>query len=208
MLMPKFFARQLAQPSGVLGRLVMGPLLNLMNADPNQLVLDALALTPADRVLEAGFGGGALLKWISLLVPNGAAVGVELSDAMIASAKRRLRRECASGLVELRQGTVESIPCPEKSFDGACSVNTVYFWKDIDVALKEFHRVIRPGGRLVLDFESEEKMQDMMLDKRGFLLRTPEELSSALVACGFSSGELTSFTSRVTDSFALTVERC
>lgn len=54
---PRFLARQLARPSGLLGRYVMGRFLNRTTANHNAMVLEDLAVEPTSRVLEVGFGG-------------------------------------------------------------------------------------------------------------------------------------------------------
>ena len=58
----RFLARQLACPTGVFGRWVLGPLWNRRNAVLNDAAFAALAPEPADRVLDVGFGGGYLLE--------------------------------------------------------------------------------------------------------------------------------------------------
>ena len=83
---PRLIARQLAQPSGVLGRFV-GGLMNLHNAGMNAFALELLAARPADRVLEIGFGGGVAL---ARLVGEAAFVaGLERSHDAVEWARRR-----------------------------------------------------------------------------------------------------------------------
>ena len=188
----RFLAKQLARPSGFFGRFVLGRLLNVLNSAHNQLVLEQLAINSADRVLEVGFGGGALLERIVQLVPDGSVAGVEISEEMISNARLRFRAQIGAGRLELRYGKVELLPYPDSSFDKACSVNTIYFWPDLDVALREFSRVICPGGMLVLGFTSNDYLRRFGLDQLGFLLRSSDELAVALAAQGFRPGLLQS----------------
>lgn len=60
-MIAKLMARQLGHPSGLVGRLILGPLWNRRNAALNDVAFDHLALRPHDRVLEVGFGGGYLI---------------------------------------------------------------------------------------------------------------------------------------------------
>jgi ubiquinone/menaquinone biosynthesis C-methylase UbiE len=48
------------------------------------------------------------------------------------------------------EASVENIPLPDASVDAAYSVNSVYFWPDLEVAFTEIRRVLRPDGRFVL----------------------------------------------------------
>lgn len=82
----RFVARQLAHPTGLLGR-ITGAIMNRANAELNALTLDALALTREDRVLEIGFGGGVSLP--RLLSQAGHTTGIDPSAEMVERARRR-----------------------------------------------------------------------------------------------------------------------
>jgi arsenite methyltransferase len=204
---PRFLARQLARPSGLFGRYLMGRFLNRKTADHNAMVLEDLGVEPKSRVLEVGFGGGALLENICQKASSGLVSGLDLSEEMLALARARLRGLIESGRLEVRQGSVESLPYRDGEFDLACSVNTTYFWPDLARGLAEFHRVIRPGGRLVLGFVAVEDITRAGLDRHGFLRHSPDELKAALVAAGFRPGSLRSGTDTRGTFYSLSVER-
>ena len=50
--------------------------------------------------------------------------------------------------------TVESLPFAAESFDKVLCVHVLYFWKDIDVSMRQIARVLKPGGRLGLLFRT------------------------------------------------------
>jgi arsenite methyltransferase len=203
----RFLARQLAHPSGLFGRIVMGRMLNRTTADHNSMVLEDLAVGSASRVLEVGFGGAALLERLCQQVSAGLVAGVEVSDEMLALAHSRLRARVESGGLQVRKGSVESIPYGDGEFDRACSVNTVYFWPDLSRGLVEFHRVLRPGGRLVLGFVSPDDLIREGLDREGFSVYSSDDLRSALVKTGFQPGSLRSGTDRRGKFHSLVAER-
>jgi ubiquinone/menaquinone biosynthesis C-methylase UbiE len=189
---PRFMARQLAHPSGLLGRYVMSPFLNRLNRAHNSMVLQDLALQPTSRVLEVGFGGADLLESLCRRASDGHIAGLELSQAMLASARIRLRRWAEAGRLELSLGSIESLPYPDQTFDRACTVHTIYFWPDLGQGLRELHRVMCPGGRLVLGFLSADDIGRAGLDRHGFARYSLDALESALVAARFSPGPLRS----------------
>ena len=207
MAVKRFFAKQLARPTGLFGRFIMVRFLNAVTLSHNQLVLEQLAISRTDRVLEVGFGGGALLRRIIPLVPDGSVAGVEISEEMISHARSLFRAQIAARRVELYHGKVESLPYADASFDKACSVNTIYFWPDLALALAELARVIRPGGVLVLGFTSIDDVRSAGLDRLGFMPRSSDELALALAAHGFRPGLLQSGSDRRGTFFALTAER-
>ncbi len=104
-----------------------------------------LALLPRDWVVaDLGCGTGALAAELAPHVAR--VVGVDQSPAMLRAARRR-----TEGLrnVELRRGSLESLPLADASCDAALLVLALAYLADPLPALREAARVLRPGGRLV-----------------------------------------------------------
>ncbi len=192
MAVPGFIAKQLGRPSGWFGRHVMGRFLNRKTAAHNEVVRQGLAVAAGDRVLEVGFGGAALLERLSAEVSHGCVAGVEISDEMLALARKRLRPQIAAGHVDLRKGSVEALPFRDGEFDKACTVNTTYFWPNLGAGLSELRRVLRPRGRLVIGFVSPDDIVRDGLHRHGFARHSAEELTLALRAASFTVGQLRS----------------
>lgn len=152
----------------------------------NHAALQALEVQEGERVLEVGFGGGDL---IGRLVDAGAGevVGADASGAMVARARRRYSGQIR---VRLLEASVTALPLPDCSVDKACSVNSLYFWANLDAAAWELARVIRPGGRLVLCFQTPEAVRAWPGHRFGFHAWEEDEVASAVQAAGF--GELVS----------------
>lgn len=144
-----FLARQLRRPSGWFGRRVMASLLNEANRDLLDSVLEAAAPTPGTRAVDVGFGGGYTLERLAPLVRPARVAGVEISEAMISAVRGR----CGDAY-DLHSADAAALPLPDGSVDLVLSVNTIYFWPDPSRVLAELHRVLRPGGRLLLGYRS------------------------------------------------------
>jgi arsenite methyltransferase len=206
-LAKQFISNQLALPSGIFGRYLMGKLLNRTTSTHNALVLKQLDIQPTDRVLEVGFGGAALLERIVRQTSEGFVAGVELSEVMVANANVRLRTWAKTGRLEIHQGNIESLPFPDTHFDKACSVNTVYFWSDLAKCFAELLRVIKPGGKLILGFTDDKDITGAGLYKRGFLIYSIDDLKAALTAQEFIPGLLESGSDARGTFYSLTSER-
>lgn len=118
--------------------------------DLNAVTLKTLDLKPSDAVLEIGFGHGRAVEQAAMVVTSGKVVGIDFSETMVQMATRRCRRYIAEGRVKLDLGDSARLPYANAEFDKVYSVHTIYFWPNPLEQLKEIHRVLRAGGRLVL----------------------------------------------------------
>ena len=143
--------RQLGHPRGLLGRLVLRRL-NRVNSGMNAFALDALGPGEGDRVLEIGFGGGALIE--RMLADTGVAfvTGTDISELAVKAAARRFAGDVAGGRAAFRICGESSLPFDDGCFTAAVCVNVIYFWPDVPAMLAEVRRVLSPGGRLVLAY--------------------------------------------------------
>ena len=97
---------------------------------------------PGKRLLEVGCGTGLVL---ARLAPHAAeAVGVDLSPGMLARARGR-------GLTVL-EGSATALPFADASFDVVCSFKVLAHVPQIEAALAEVARVLRPSGTAILEF--------------------------------------------------------
>ena len=135
--MATWMTRQLAHPSGLIGRWLLAPLWNRRNAALNDFTYDHLGLEPSSRVIEVGFGGGYLLERISRIVKDGFVAGVDASPAMVAHCRKRFPELLRSGKLALHRANAERLPFPDDSFSNACSVNSMFYWRDPPKALSE-----------------------------------------------------------------------
>ena len=106
-------------------------------------VLDKMRLAPADSVLDVGCGAGWLSRRLSLRVPEGRVVGMDISDEMV-----RRARSASIDHDDLLfvVGGVEAIPWEANFFSHAISVESAYYWSKPAAGLNEIFRVLREGG--------------------------------------------------------------
>lgn len=93
-------------------------------------------------VLEVGCGTGMILKEVQPVARR--AVGIDISPGMLAQAEAR-------GL-EVIEGSATDLPFEDASFDLVYSFKVLAHVQEIERALQEISRVLRPGGRAVLEF--------------------------------------------------------
>lgn len=112
-----------------------------MRAISSALLAPARTAGPRGRILDAGCGSGANLAWLQR---EGRAVGVDLWPEALAFSRRRG--------VSVARASVLALPFPDRSFDLVTSFDVLYHrWVEDDrVALQELHRVLKPGGLLLV----------------------------------------------------------
>ncbi|MBF4161912.1 class I SAM-dependent methyltransferase [Nocardioides sp. CBS4Y-1] len=95
-------------------------------------------------VLEIGSGAGQCSRWVR--VHGGRGIGLDLSHRQLQHA-RRLDEATGIGVPSVR-GTATALPFADASFDiSFCAFGALQFVADIDRAVAEVGRVLRPGGR-------------------------------------------------------------
>ena len=186
---PDFIARQSRCPSGLLGRL-LGHIMSLETAAANDAALRALAPQPGDRVLEVGFGHGRTIERAGAMVGHGLVAGIDASEEMVRMATRRCRRLVEAGRVRLALADSASIPYPDRFFDKAFTIHTIYFWDDPERHLRELGRVLRNGARLVLGFHASKEAMAADFPASVYSFYTVEEVRLLLQQVGFAEVEV------------------
>ena len=143
--------RAFGRPKGVLGRLG-GIIMARTNQECAAWVIDLLAIHRNDKVLEVGFGPGVGIRLLAGLASAGYVAGVDASGEMVQQATARNANVIQSGRVDLRHGSVESLPFENNTFDKALAINSMQMWPDAVGGLQEMRRVMRSGGRVALGF--------------------------------------------------------
>lgn len=140
---------QAMKPHGAAG-LVMGWLMERLNAQQNRATVEALAPPEGGQVLEIGFGHGHALEMLAGRRPLRLVAGVDHSELMVRTAHRRLDGRRGDAALDLRLGEAARLPFGDEAFDLVYAVNSYHLWPDQEAALAEIAGVLKPGGDVVL----------------------------------------------------------
>lgn len=182
---PRFIAEQARNAKGPLGRIIAF-IMSRETWGDNQRAIDALAVEQRDHILDVGCGHGRSLATLAALAPMGRVVGTDPSELMAEIAVQRNRKLVQAQRVDVRVATADNLRFPDATFDKAMCVHVVYFWTDLDAALREIARVLKAGGRLALVFRTdvnEAAVKAFPADVYRF--RPLAEIVTALGAAGF-----------------------
>lgn len=132
--------------SGVKGLLSALTMLVGRRADAD-LVVERTGVGPSDHVVDVGSGPGSTARRAA---KTGATItGVEPAQVMRDLA-RRLSRRAGPGAIEYVEGTAEALPVADGAATVLWSIATVHHWQDVPAGVAEAHRVLAPGGRLLV----------------------------------------------------------
>lgn len=112
-------------------------------------IVDLLGLRPGESLLDAGCGTGTATVDIAGEY-DARVTGITISPAEAAKAHARAQEQGVSGQVRFEVADYHSLPFPENHFDALVAFESLFNAYDLDKALLEFHRVLRPGGRVAM----------------------------------------------------------
>lgn len=172
------------------------------------LEMDPIA--PTDRVLDIGCGSGQSTRDAARLAVDGSALGVDLSESMLAEARRRASTEGLTN-VEFLRADVQVHAFAAATFDLAISRFGSMFFSDRPSAFSNIASALRPGGRMALLVwqaaarnewimvarESMAAGRDLPMPAPGApgpaALADPDDVEALLTGVGFEAIEFTSF---------------
>lgn len=172
--------RMARRPAGLLGRIFY------REARPHYRTfhdtLEALALTPDDRLLEIGCGGGTFLEWA--LHSGCSAKAIDHSSEMVRIASERNAEAIREGQLRVLEGEAERLPFADGEFTCAAMTNMFFFLHDPVAVLAEVHRVLADHGRLAIYTAATAWMAPPPIARR-MRFYDDDQLAALLTTAGF-----------------------
>lgn len=152
---------------------VMGSLYNQriydVISDLYEYIAENLTTKETQRILDVGAGRGYMSILLAAQNPQSGITGIDYSPMQVIKAKKYRRQQKISNCA-FQQNNALSLPFKDTSFDTVVSVGSIKHWPDAHRGLKEIHRVLKPGGCLMIS-ETDRGVSDA--DLRAFVQRFP-----------------------------------
>jgi demethylmenaquinone methyltransferase / 2-methoxy-6-polyprenyl-1,4-benzoquinol methylase len=105
---------------------------------------------PVERILDLGCGTGELTRLAARRYPGARVLGVDFTREMLRVAARRTGGAARAGRIDYGRGTAMHLPVADATFDVVTNAFLARNLVDLDAAMREMRRVLRPGGTLLI----------------------------------------------------------
>lgn len=160
----------------------------------NEVLAEWAGIRASDRVLDAGCGVGGSAIYLGRTI-GCRVLGITLSPSQVQTAMRNAERSKVSGLVGFEVRDFVATGLPDASFDVVWAIESVCHAERKSDFLREAHRLLRPGGRLIvadgfalkneLSLDEAALMQSWLDGWRVPAIATVEHFRSDIRAAGF-----------------------
>lgn len=152
--------------------------------------LEMVQLSSSDTILDIGCGGGRTISMLVERAPDGKVYGIDHSPDCVAWSAEYNRSLIKEGQAEVFHASVEKTPFQDNYFNLVVAVETIYFWPNILDCFKEIHRIIKPGGNLLIVnemylSEAFREINEEHMATEQMTIYSPEQLEQLLKDAGF-----------------------
>lgn len=133
---------------GLKGRLI-GRIMNSFHKKMHKWFVSKINITNECKILDIGCGGGNLIKELVTKQPL-KVYGIDYSYDMVNISNKKNKKAILHNKVEIIESSVANIPYSDNSFDIITIFETIQFWPNIQMNIKEVKRVLKPNGKIYL----------------------------------------------------------
>ena len=182
------FFQNACKPQGLGGTFFVNTM-NIGHAAVSKWGLGHLTIRPTDNCLDLGCGGGANVKRLLELAPQGQVKAVDYSQVSVDKTKDLNSKAIQAGRCMVMKGNVMDLLFAKKYFNVVTAFETVYFWPDLRKAFREVHNVLADDGVFLICNEtdgsgpSDSKWTEKI---QGMTIYTAPQLEALLREAGFT----------------------
>lgn len=180
---PEEISKQLRKPEGENG-LYIAESMNKLSSILIRLNYEEISKMPGDNILEIGFGSGFFMKEL-FAMGNEKIIGLDYSETMLEEARKINNEFIQKGRMELHLGPAHRMPFEDNSIDKVVTINTIYFWEEPEIILREIKRVLKHERHIAIGIRNEETIKHLDFTRHNFEFYSISKVEKLLVKNGF-----------------------
>ena len=173
----KYMGENFGNPQGI-GGVIFTKIMNIFCQMQYKTVLENINLELKDNVLDIGFGNGYLIKKLlrkNIIIKI---FGIDISNDMKNKVSKKLKQFIEKQYLKLSLEDIQNTSFENETFNKIYTVNTIYFWKDLDKCFSEIKRIIKSNGIFINVIYTKEYLDKMFHTKYGYNKYTFEEIKN------------------------------
>ena len=176
----RYISKQFANPHGIGGRMVTA-VMNRQNREMYEQTERFLRPSADEVILDIGCGNGFMMERLARTCKCHL-IGVDISDDVLLAAKRNVGSISARFIC----CSVEKMPIESETVDKAITINTLYFWNDLQKGFEEIYRVLKPGGVFISTHYTNQALEEYPHTQYGYERHPQDAVGTVAREAGFS----------------------
>ena len=173
----KYVGNNFGNPSGIGGK-ISTKIMNIINKNQYKAILENINLEPNNNVLDIGFGNGYLINQLFKKNIPINIFGIEISNDMLNNVSQKNRQIIEDKKLKLFLEDISKTSFEENTFDKIYTVNTIYFWDELEKSFSEIKRILKPNGIFLNVIYTKEYLNKIIYTKYGFKKYTVYEIKN------------------------------
>jgi ubiquinone/menaquinone biosynthesis C-methylase UbiE len=163
----QYVGKNFGNPNGV-GGIISTKIMNIINQKQYYSVLENIELEPNNYILDIGFGNGYLIKKLFKKNIPIKIYGIDISNDMVHKVSLKNQQNIQNGILHLFLENISKTPFENNLFDKIYTVNTIYFWNELDKCFSEIKRILKNNGIFINVIYTKEYMDKIIYTKYGY----------------------------------------
>jgi len=172
----EYVGNNFRNPNGIGGKITT-KIMNIMNQKQYKAVLDNLNLENNDVLLDIGFGNGYLINKLLKKNNNIKIFGIDISKDMVNIVSKIFKKHIDNNcLTLLLENLNNKTTFKNEMFNKIYTVNTIYFWDDLQKCFSEIKRILKPNGIFINAIYTKKQLDKTKISRKGFNKYSKEEI--------------------------------